>query len=297
MDDRPASTGSLRQALLARLSDRFRHHVEVCLDLRNITSDPLQAAYLCPEQPFLVSVPAALCRALHTLAFPLVPDGAHPFIRTVRAMDDGLHDYAASPLCAYYATWHPDTAAAALGIPAGLAHPDLLGSPFAATFPWEFRSPPEARAFWTDVCARDYRQHGFSLGPADGWKAWGPVTADAGRAEFARLYRAYRSIRTHGYRRHAADDGDIQGIILRHGDETRILLGAGQHRAAVLAALGETSLPLRLTTACVNREDVARWPNVRRGIFTVPLALRIFDRVFAGRQPYEQATDRLRTIG
>ena len=44
------------------------------------------------------------------------------------------------------------------------------------------------------------------------------------------------------------------------------------------------------------RADVAHWPNVKRGVFTVPLALAIFDRVFSGRQPYRQASGRLRTV-
>lgn len=285
----------MRQLCLAWLSSRFHHHVEICTDLRATTSDPLHAAYLCPESPFVIDLPGTDCLGLHSVAFQMTPHSDHPFIQTVRAIDTGLAAYARSPLCAYYARFRPATAAEAVGVPAQTAHPELLRPPSAATLPWDFRSPSEAQAFWTDVCAKDYRQHGFHLDFADGWKAWGPVTDKAGAAEFARLVRVHHSVKSHGYRRHRADDGDIQGHILRHGDETRILLTAGQHRAAVLAGLGYKTLPVRLSASVISRADVAHWPNVKRGIFTLPQALAVFDRVFAGRQPYEQAPDRLHT--
>lgn len=277
---------SFRQAFLARLSDRFRHHVESCIDLRDHTDSPLHATYLSPDGPFLIDVPGVQCRGLHSVAFPMAPCGAHPFIRTVRAIDAGLTDYTNSPLYNYYARYRPETAAAALGIDRAIAHPELLRAPLAASLPWDHRSPAEAEAFWTMICERDYRAHGFGLDFSDGWKAWGPLSDPAGSAEFTRLLRAYRSIRAHGYLRHSAHDGDIQGTILRHGDETRIMLDAGQHRAAVLTALGRAKLPVRLTPATVNRADAAHWPNVRRGIFSTRQALQVFDRVFAGHQPF-----------
>ncbi len=278
---------SFRQTFLARLSDRFRHHVEACIDLRGQTDDPLHATYLCPEGPFLIEVPGMHCRGLHSVAFPMDPNGAHPFIRTVRAIDAGLTDYQASPLCAYYARYRPETAAAALGLDPAAAHTELMRAPLAASLPWDHRSPAEAEAFWTMICERDYRAHGFGLDFSDGWKAWGPLTDRAGKAEFTRLVRAYHSIRAHGYLRHSAHDGDIMGTILRHADDTRIMLDAGQHRAAVLTALGRADLPVRLTPATINRADVAHWPNVRRGIYTERQALQVFDRVFAGHQPFD----------
>lgn len=285
-----------RQIFLAWLSNRFRHHVVACTDLRGVTPDPMHAAYLWPESPFLIDVAGTDCLGLHSVAFPLSPRGPNPFVQTVRAIENGCTSYAASPLRDYYALFQPATAAAAIGVSAQLAHPELLRPASAATLPWDFRSPAEAQTFWTKVCAHDYRQHGFNLSFADGWKAWGPASDAAGAAEFTRLARVYQSIKTRGYCRHPSHDGDIQGLILRQGDQTRIHLTAGQHRAAVLVALGHETLPVRLTASVINRSDVAHWPNVRRGIFSEPLALSVFDRIFGGRQPFGQATDRLRTV-
>lgn len=285
-----------RQMVLAWLSNRFRHHVETCTDLRGVTSDPMHAAYLWPESPFLIDIACPDCLGLHSVAFPMSPRGPNPFVQTVRAIENGCTSYAASPLRDYYARFQPATAAAAIGVPASLAHPELLRPASAATLPWDFRSPSEAQTFWTKVCAHDYRQYGFNLSFSDGWKAWGPASDAAGTAEFTRLVQVYRSIKTRGYCRHPAHDGDIQGLILRQGDLTRIHLTAGQHRAAVLVALGHKTLPVRLTASIINRSDVAHWPNVRRGIFSEPLALSVFDRIFAGRQPFGQAPNRLCTV-
>lgn len=289
-------TSGIRQRLLAWVSNRFRHHVPSCTDLRGVTSDPMHAAYLWPESPFLIDAPSSACLGLHSVAFPMSPQGPNPFVQTVRAMEGGLDQYAGSALCAYYARFQPATAAAAIGVSPQAAHPELRRPASAATLPWDFRDPAAAQSFWTDVCAHDYRQHGFDLMFSDGWKAWGPATDAAGAAEFTRLMRLHRSIRSRGYLRHAAHDGDIQGIILRHDDQTRILLTAGQHRAAVLAGLGHETLPVRLTASVIDRSGVAHWPNVRRGIFSQALALSVFDRIFAGRQPFGQASNRLRTV-
>lgn len=286
----------VRQRLLAWLSYRFQHHVVACTDLRGVTSDPMHAAYLWPESPFLIDASATACLGLHSVAFPMSLRGTNPFVQTVRAMDEGLDCYSKSALCSYYARFQPATAAAAIGVPPKKAHPELLRPASAATLPWDFRDPASAQTFWTGVCAHDYRQHGFDLTFSDGWKAWGPASEAAGAAEFTRLARLYRSIKSHGYQRHPAHDGDIQGVILRHQDQTRILLTAGQHRAAVLAGLGHETLPVRLTASVIDRSEAAHWPNVKRGIFSQPLALSVFDRIFAGRQPFGQASNRLRTV-
>lgn len=266
------------------------HHVETCADLRSCTANVLEAAYLSPEKPFVIDVEASACRGLHSVGFAMTPTSGHPFIQTVRAMDQGVTDYVGSPLHAYYQRFRPDTAAAAIGITTQEAHPDLLRPAIAATLPWDFRSPSEAQDHWTWACRNDYRQLGHHLDITSGWKAWGPVDAPAGRVEFARLASLRASIRANGYARHAAHDGDIRGMILRHDDETRIILDSGQHRAAVLVGLGHSRIPVRLEAIMSDRRDAPFWPNVRRGIFTIPVALQIFDRMFAG-QPATAAVD------
>jgi hypothetical protein len=282
--DKLTADGPWQQALM-RLSRHLRRRLPDSRDLRGVTRRPLQAAYLSPEQPFVIDLPARWCRGLHALAFPLVPGQGHPFVDTVQDILSSVTRYDDSALCAYYARTRPATAADVLGLQADDLHPDLRLPPLAATLPWEFRTPAEALVFWQRICADDYRQHGFALTASDGWKAWGPVSAAAGAAEFTRLTRLCAAIRLQGYRRHPAGDGDIRGIILQRGQATRILLTAGQHRAAVLAGLGMSQLPLRLTAAIVRRDDVLHWPNLRRGIFAPNQALQVFDRIFAGLPP------------
>lgn len=273
--------------MLGKLSVRLQKYATGCDDLRAVTGNPLEAVYLSPERPFLVDVPLEKCLGLHGSAFPCTIDSAHPFIRTLVVHgESGVSSYENSPLEDFYLDWQPRCGADTVGLPPGEAHPELAArSPFAGALPWDHRTPEEHEAFWRAICEMDYRDNGFALEATDGWKVWGPMSPQAGEAELQRLLRIHASMRRSGYQRHAALDGDIEGQILRHGDDYRVLIARGQHRIAALAATGAPTAPLRLFPMTISRSDVESWPNVTRGFYSRAQALSVFDRMFAGRQP------------
>lgn len=276
-------------SILGRVSVRLQKYAAGCIDLRDVTTDPLVARYLSSEKPFLIDVPLDRCLGLHSGSFSCSINSNHPFIRTLLSYDASSSSYNGSPLEEFYQLWKPQCGAEAVGLSMQETHPELaLGSPFACAMPWDNKTPKEHEVFWRGICRNDYQDHGFHLDASDGWKCWGPMSQQAGHAEFQRLVHIYQSVSRSGYHRHSALDGDIEGQILQHGEESRVLVGRGQHRIAAMAAAGEASVPIRLFPMTVSRGDVESWPNVVRGYYTSNQALQVFDRMFAGQQPFTQ---------
>lgn len=274
----------LRDAFFDALTRRLWRHLPRAVDLRGKVADAWDAVHQSPDRPFVIDVPLSDCLGLMPVAFRCDRAGGHPFIDTlVSVMDGTVTGYSGSPLEAYYAGWQPASAADVLGVGGATALRWL--PPMASVLPWDSLTPEDHLRLWTDIAARDYRDNGFDPPTGSGWKGWGPVHPDTGRAEFTRLSRAMQGIRRHGYRRHSAYDGDIAGQALCMGDKIRFALGPGQHRIAALAALGYDDIPLRCDPHFIRREDAERWPNVRRGVYTRDQALGVFDRIFAARRP------------
>lgn len=124
-----------------------------------------------------------------------------------------------------------------------------------------------------------------------GTENYGPVSEEKGRQEFARLASLVDEIRKSGIQRHDGADGDVQGIILRHGNRAAVLIKKGKHRASVAAALGHASMPVRLFAhkrAVVDCGDVGEWGTVRSGLLTRGAAVAIVRRMIDGAQPFPE---------
>lgn len=278
---------------LGKVSLRLKKYAPDCIDLRARTHNPLEAVFHSPEGKFLLDVELVRCLGLHSAAFICSPTSHHPFIRTLRAYSEGrCREYEQSALFEFYESFQPQSAADAVGLSRKSAHDAISNRPaFASALPWEHLSPHENEDFLRKICERDYIDNGFTLDAAAGWKGWGPVSNEAGEAEFSRLLRAFKAIATKGYQRHSALDGDIEGQVLKNGDEYRVLISRGQHRIAALAAMDISKAPIRLLPQAVSRSDVAFWPNVVRGYYTIDQARFVFDRIFNGQQPDQAASD------
>mgnify|MGYP007011832300 FL=1 len=252
----------------------------------------------------IVEIPIAACRGLRHAGLRFGP--GNPLVDTIADHAAGRHAaYAGSALARFHERWQPRSAAASMG----LADPDtppqageagLAGlGPLEAVAPWWPDTgggmPAAVAAHIRHRTAVENRESGISgLGAEGGVIFFGPVSARKGQVEYDRLIRVWASIRDRGYLR-AGDDphGDVTGSLLLRGTagEHAVLIGAGQHRLAALAALGARSVPVRLlrnvSPRVVRREDVASWPHVRSGLFRREEALALFDRILEGRPPWE----------
>jgi hypothetical protein len=129
------------------------------------------------------------------------------------------------------------------------------------------------------------------LGPEHGISLFGPCTREKVELEFTRLTKTSASIKAHGYLPDRF--GDITGYFLLEEEEFRFLVRGGKHRAAALAAMGRTHLPVRLKPGwvpAVSLDTLAEWPLVRTGGIAAPAARRVFERFFVldGTQQYRR---------
>jgi len=167
----------------------------------------------------------------------------------------------------------------------GPASPLREVPPFAFAWPWEAVAVRDrARKRLTRIEAENERR-GARLLVSHGQSGYGPVSQQKGTIEFLSLARLADSIRYRGYVRTNQLDGDIRVVpLIDKTDTIRYLLRWGQHRAAVLAALDFTAIPVVVNfMRPVRVDEVDYWPHVRDGLFTRDQALLLFDLIFNGR--------------
>lgn len=137
---------------------------------------------------------------------------------------------------------------------------------------------------------RPYRGE-MGLGPEHGISLFGPCTREKIELEFARLTETFASIKAHGYLPDRF--GDITGYFLLDDGQFRFVVRGGKHRAAALAAMGRTHLPVRLKPGwvpVVSLDTLAEWPLVQTGSIAAPAARCVFERYFEwdGTQQYRE---------
>lgn len=260
-------------------------------DLRGLIDDPLEALERANGTTALVEIPMARCRTLHALAFPAHPESDNPYILTARWMQATSQDDQPpeeSPLSAYFEAVQPLSAAQFFGI-----RSDRLSSltPIAAEWPWTGPSGRPVQLRRHNTVAKEARVNGWDLAAGHGWQHVGPVTEEKLRLELERTANLVRSIGRSGYR--AEQSGlrrgldQIRGLLLvNERGEWRFVVDGGEHRVAVLAALGHATFPgVVRPDGVYYRSGVEEWPGVAAGDVGTKEATRLFDRVFAGEPP------------
>lgn len=222
-------------------------------------------------------------------SFPLSADGPHPFVCAVRAGLSSEHPLEAiqQSLDSYYATVQPKNAAERLGLSSEDC-PQLSSiPPQVLLLPWHTDTVQQIVA-WKSKERPAIREYGS---PVDapyslGYKFFGPSSPELVLHEASRLHRLLASIQATGYLRiKTGRDPSCHAMYI--GGEWRWVVGKGEHRVAVLAALGWAVIPIRISQI-VRREEVKVWPNVRSGVFSEEIALKIFDNYFYGYSPLQR---------
>ncbi len=185
---------------------------------------------------------------------------------------------ARSSLKRWYLNHAPSSVADNLDIESSLPFHRLPAT--HTTLPWSSMDPFEAQAHRYLVTLREGREHGFDVTLADGFIGFGPISDRLLDQEVSRLTAIFEAIRQLGY---DPKHGLIQGQIYAVAGQYRVRPIIGLHRTAAMLALDTTSIEMefRTSTPVVRRDEVAHWPNVRRGFFTSEEALSIFDQHFA----------------
>ena len=213
--------------------------------------------YWAGKQPLRLMLPVGMLR-MHG-GFDYGPD--HPFRR---ALSEGPE-----ALTRFYDGFQPQTIAQIYDLPedmgagAGLAQWEV---------PWRLREkrvpPPGEKGLSA--------KHGVAF--------YGPCTPQKVALEQRRLTGTLASVKAKGFDpdRH----GDIEGQMLTDGRRVAFMVLGGKHRAAVLAHLGQSHIPVRLRAGLMPLIDarvVQDWPLVASGEMAAEVARAVMARYLEGR--------------
>lgn len=112
---------------------------------------------------------------------------------------------------------------------------------------------------------------------------FGPVSRTRLEKEADRIVALCRSLEHEGYRPEAYDDGYIRGYLLTRDEEFVFVVTKGQHRTAVLSALGEKTFAAQFDPKMprlIDAKTLPMWPHVTSGYCTPELASVMFNRHF-----------------
>jgi hypothetical protein len=223
--------------------------------------DPMELAaltYWAEKKPLRIEMPVQMLRMQG--AFVYGP--RHPF---VQALDNGR-----DALAAFYEGLQPQTVAQYYGLDGA----DRKGADLP---PWELP--------WYLRAARTPPPGELSLGADHGVSFYGPASEQKIDLEMSRLTKLTESIKRDGYDPDA--HGDIEGYVLRSGTDACFFVRGGKHRAAVLAHLGHSHIPVSFRQGFPRLIDPVQaqlWPLVRSGDMDIGVAQEIL-RAYTSANP------------
>ena len=217
--------------------------------------DLIMLAHWADKAPLRLEVPTQLLRSQGAFAYG--PD--HPF---VRALTDGK-----PALEGFYAGFQPATLGAVHGTASDL-EPWRL--------PWRLQDRPKAPP------------GEWGLPAEEGLAFWGPCSERKIALEMRRLTEARDGIAAKGFAPETY--GEIEGHVLTDGTRAVFFVMGGKHRAAVLAARGDSHIRVAFRAerlALVDTARVSHWPMVAAGEIGAEEALSIAEDYLRGRGMHE----------
>lgn len=258
------------------------------VDLSERALGPLEALRRADGRRVIVSVPMDSLRTLAPLGFPLRQNAKHPYVETARQWVTGRHTaYVGSALWAYYDAVQPRNGAEVLGS-GGLFRGSRLESmtPIETAYPWSRAPGPSVERHRRRWVRGDATEHDVERGRTLAWPTVGPMSLEDGEFGFSRIVHLVESVSSTGFDPDGRGAGYVTGTVLHDASAFAVTVGGGQHRVAVLAALGHVTVPVVLQPRrLVARTSVSEWPGVRSGAFSVEQALAVFDRLLRGGLP------------
>ena len=250
------------------------------LDRREVCNDPRQVLYL-GGSSIIINVPLEKGRRK---IFPVTAE-YDPFYCALNLslIHGGDREKLREVLNAYYHMVQPKNALEWLGLDCEDA-PELSSvRPWAAPPPWVDLTVKEVDRNVNNDMLHDSGHGDKKLSVAQGWAHCGPVSEDKIKLEVDRLFTALDSIRRLGYDRNYGPGGDIGAkFLFDENGEWRWLISPGNHRIAIVSALGYNEIPV-MAKSVVFRRDVDVWPNVLSGLYSRSGALKYFDNLFEGK--------------
>lgn len=209
----------------------------------------------------IVNVRLSVCRDFYGNGYP--PYGWHPFTSyLLQIAKNPRLPLQRSALFHYMRRFAPKSMLEAMtAVPRAKLSADFAGLPNWPPLPWT----------------------AHRLTPANDRQHFGPLSRREIKHHALRCRVLYEKIRKEGYLPDRYPDGYIKGYFLRDGKRYRFIVTAGQHRMAVLAALGYKTFNARIQPKFPRVVDVAQaggWMQVTNGTYTRRQAELVFRLYF-----------------
>lgn len=257
--------------------------VNPCPDLRHVAEDPREGFYLVNTLPFVMELNVDAAR--HWRWFSLGGYSTSPFFvatdrflkdrnnrRDISKIYETINDYAR--LCC------PKNAIEALGIRQLDCNFTEAMHPQYISLPWNYQTPFDCFNAWRSNTISENRIHGVN---SDDYLGSPDCSHEKINIEVKRLHQLIISIERQGFI--STQENLFGAIVLVHeDDEFCWYIRGGQHRSAILAALGWKKLPVKIIKI-VYRREVEYWPGVISGFYSIEAALMVFDRIFNAETP------------
>lgn len=221
-------------------------------------------------------------KCLDKYGFSYHDSGFHPFTAVTKelAANSDL-SYNESVLKRYYELFQPKDLLTMLDLKHNKKYKDgWIG------YPWLWNEKKRVKKAPTQGETRPGGNHFF-----------GPNTDNFGNDELNRLKHNLENVKEIGYLPELFADGFISGYLLKNKHDYRFIVTEGQHRMAVLAALGYSKIRVRYNPAeeyptVVELKHVKKWPQVRNNAYTKKEAELLFEHFFS-----LDGTERTRPLG
>jgi len=246
--------------------------------IRTFGNDPRELPYLDNLPHTILSLPISKGNGLRF--YKLTGNTYHPFVLALKDTHVGdMKEQAFSILKKYGGMVNLTTSNDYLGLSKGEEVFNGCNHPYEYCYPWSPTPPSENRDFLMNDIQSENNRFGFA---SDESLDLPNVSDRKVMIETHRLIKLMVSIQKNGFIQE--NDDVVGGFVLSEGDKWRWYVQGGQHRAAVMAALGYDHIPV-CVRQIVRREDVCFWPSVQSGIYTEKQALIVFDRLFRSETP------------
>lgn len=164
---------------------------------------------------------------------------------------------------------------------------------WSAVQPWDYATPEKRYSTFPKEVKINRAAHGLKIESALPEKIMELNELGSDKSHSSQLAKITKSFLENGFIRTRNLPRPTADLLEADGDFRWKISGEGNHRLVVASALGFTHFDVNFERI-ICREDVDRWPNVIRGVFSKDTALKIFESHFSATpMSYDHGWQRL----
>lgn len=275
----------IKKNILHLIKHRYGYDIVPCIkpaDYRTQKIEPLKAFIYNHKKPILVNVKPCECTNFMGVNFSIKDNIISQLLKKTfindmsgtsieKTLERGLQSYNS-----YFRHYKTASDILQLSENSNFSNLPVLGF----VLPWENKNPEEALAKRLTILEKESNNvnENLNIEPDDSYR---DILDKRIPANIIRYKRLYKSISKNGYVRSNFPDGDINVAIMVGENKASYHILSGNHRIAMLSALGYETITVRIVDV-IYREEAYYWPQVLREKYKYDEAVNYFDKMNNG---------------